>query len=147
MRNTLQNLLESLQKYEIGKIPLPEIAEGFVRLFDEIHLKAEKIPSDQKEEFATQTAEDFHQLVSLINPYIDIISLSDEQLLSSLENPSFFDANDWNAAIEAKEQIGELARKLFLHMSTTATSEESQELLKKEKKHPPRTSKSQWMKS
>ena len=147
MENKFQNLSESLQKYETGKISFREIAKEFVRVFEEINLKAEKISSDQKEAFATQAVEDFQELVTLINPYIDVVSLSDEKLLSSLENPSYFDAGDWNSAIEAKEQIGEFARKLLPLMAITAETEETKETLKKEKKHPPRASKSQWMKS
>ncbi|HEX2579191.1 MAG TPA: hypothetical protein VHK67_02160 [Rhabdochlamydiaceae bacterium] len=110
-------------------------------------MKGEKTSSDQKEAFATQAAEDFQQLTSLINPYIEALLLSDEKLLSSLENPSYFDAGDWNSAIEAKEQIGEFARKLLPLMAVLAESEETKESLKKEKKNPPRASKSQWMKS
>lgn len=147
MNHKLQNLLESLQKYETGKMSFPEISKEFVRIFEEMSVKAEKISSDQKEAFATQAAEEFQQLVSLISPYIDVVSLSDDKLLSSLENPSYFDAGDWNSAIEAKEQIGEFIRKLLPHMSIMTKVEESKDLLKKEKKLPPRASKSQWMKS
>lgn len=147
MKNKFQNLLESLQKFETGRISFPEIAKEFVRVFEDISMKGEKTSSDQKEAFATQAAEDFQQLTSLINPYIEALLLSDEKLLSSLENPSYFDAGDWNSAIEAKEQIGEFARKLLPLMAVLAESEETKESLKKEKKNPPRASKSQWMKS
>ncbi len=147
MKSRLQNLSESLQKFETGKISLPEIAEEFVRFFEEINLKAEKSSSDQKEEFATQAVEALHQLVALINPYIEVVALGEENLLSSLDNPNYFDAGDWKSAAEAKQQIGELSRKLLPHLATLPKLEESQDILKQDKKHPPRPSKSQWMKS
>jgi hypothetical protein len=147
MNNRLQNLSESLQKFEIGKISFPEIAKEFVRLFEELNSKAEKISADHKEEFATQSVEILHQLVALINPYIDVVALSEENLLSSLDNPNYFDTEDWNSASEAKDRIGELARKLLLFLATVPKLEESQDSLKKDKKQPPRASKSQWMKS
>jgi hypothetical protein len=147
MKNRLQNLSESLQKFETGRVSLPEIAEEFVRLFEEIHSKAEKVSSDQKEEFATQSVEALHQLVALINPYIEVVALGEENLLSSLDNPNYFDAEDWKSAAEAKQRIGELTRKLLPHLATIPKLEESNDVLKKDKKHPPRPTKSQWMKS
>ena len=147
MKNNLQNLSESLQKYETGRISFPEIAREFVRLFEEFHFRAEKISSEHKEEFATQSVEMLHQIVALINPYIDVVALSEENLLSSLDNPNYFDASDWKSAIEAKQQIGEFARKLLLHLAMAPKLEEAHDPLKKDKKHPPRASKSQWMKS
>lgn len=109
MKNRLQNLSQSLQKFETGRMSLPEIAGEFVRLFEEINSKAEKISSDHKEEFATQSVEMLHQLVSLINPYIEVVALGEENLRSSLDNPNYFDAEDWKSAAEAKQRIGELA--------------------------------------
>jgi hypothetical protein len=147
MKSRLQNLSESLQKFEVGKVSLPEIAGEFVRFFEEINLNAEKSSSDHKEEFASQSVDILHQLVALINPYIEVVALGEENLLSSLDNPNYFDAGDWNSATEAKQRIGELARKLLSHLATVPKLEESQDVLKKEKKHPPRAHKSQWMKS
>src|SRR5579863_10391487 len=105
MKSRLQSLSESLQKFETGKMPLPEIAAEFVRLFEEINSKAEKVSSDQKEEFAIQSVETLHQLVALINPFIDVVALGEENLLSSLDNPNYFDAGDWKSAAEAKQRI------------------------------------------
>ncbi len=147
MKSRLQNLSESLQKYETGHVSFPEIAREFVRFFEEFHFRAEKNSSEHKEEFATQSVELLHQLAALINPYIDVIALGEENLLSSLDNPNYFDASDWKSAVEAKQQIGELARKLLLHLAMAPKLEESQDSIKKDKKHPPRASKSQWMKS
>jgi hypothetical protein len=147
MKNRLQNLSESLQKYETGSVSFPEIAREFVRIFEEFHLRAEKISSDHKEEFATESVEMLHQLALLINPYIDVIALGEENLLSSLDNPNYFDASDWKSAVEAKQQIGEFARKLLLHLAMAPKLEESHDSIKKDKKHPSRASKSQWMKS
>lgn len=147
MKSRLQNLSESLQKFETGRMSIPEIAEEFVRLFEEINLKAEKISSDHKEEFATQSVEMLHQLVALINPYIEVVALGEENLLSSLDNPNYFDAEDWKSAAEAKQRIGELSRKLLSHLATAPKLAESQDVLKKDKKQPPRATKSQWMKS
>src|SRR5579872_6397281 len=137
MKNRLQSLSESLQKFETGRMSLPEIAEEFVRFFEEINLKAEKNSSDQKEEFATVSVETLHQLVALINPYIEVVALSEENLLSSLDNPNYFDAEDWKSAEEAKQRIGELSRKLLPHLATLPKLEESQDILKKDKKQPP----------
>lgn len=147
MNNRLQNLSESLQKFEIGRISFPEMAKEFVRIFEEFHSQAEKISGDHKEEFATQSVDALHQLVALINPYIDPIALSEENLLASLDNPNYFDTEDWESASEAKARIGELARKLLLFLATVPKLEESHDSLKKDKKQPPRASKSQWMKS
>ena len=147
MKSRLQNLSESLQKFEIGRVSLPEMAQEFVRLFEDINSKAEKISSDHKEEFATESVEMLHQLALLINPYIEVVALGEENLLSSLDNPNYFDAEDWKSAAEAKQQIGELTRKLLSHLATVPKLEESQDVLKKDKKHPPRATKSQWMKS
>ena len=147
MNNRLQNLSESLQKFEIGKISFPEIAKEFVRFFEELNSNAEKISADHKEEFATQTVDMLHQLVAIINPYIEVMALSDENLLSSLDNPNYFDSEDWKSASEAKDRIGEMARKLLLFLATIPKLEESHDSLKKDKKQPPRASKSQWMKS
>ena len=146
MQNRLQNLSETLQKFEASKVSFPEIAGEFVRFFEDLQLKAEKISAEQKEEFALLAVELFHQLVSLINPYIDVIALGEENLLLSLENPNYFDADDWKSATDAKEQIGELARRLLPYLATTPQLE-SQDSLKKDKKQPPRATKSQWMKS
>jgi len=147
MKSRLQNLSESLQKFETGKASLPEIALEFVRLFEEINSKAEKISSDHKEQFATESVETLHQLVALINPYIEVVALGEENLLSSLDNPNYFDAEDWKSAAEAKQRIGELSLKLLSHLATIPKLEEPQDVLKKDKKHPPRATKSQWMKS
>jgi hypothetical protein len=147
MKNRLQNLSESLQKFEIGRMSLSEIAQEFVRLFEDINSKAEKISSNHKEEFATQSVEMLHQLVALINPYIEVVALGEENLLSSLDNPNYFDAEDWKSATEAKQRIGELSRKLLPHLATVPKLEESHDTLRKDKKHPPRATKSQWMKS
>jgi hypothetical protein len=147
MKSRLQNLSESLQKFETGRISFPEIAKEFVRLFEEFHSQAEKISADHKEEFATQSVESLHQLAALINPYIDVIALGEENLLSSLDNPNYFDVDDWKSATEARQRIGELARKLLPFLATVPKLEESQDSLKKDKKQPPRASKSQWMKS
>lgn len=147
MKSRLKNLSESLQKFEIGRMSFPEIAEEFVRFFEEINSKAEKISSDHKEAFATESVEALHQLVSLINPYIEVVALGEENLLSSLDNPNYFDAEDWKSAVEAKQRIGELSRKLLPHLATLPKLEESQDVLKKDKKHPPRPTKSHWMKS
>ena len=147
MKNRLQNLTETLQKFEAGKASLPEIAKEFVRLFEELNTEAAKISASQKEEFATQSVEMFHQLAALINPYIDQIPLGEENLLSSLDNPSYFDADDWESASEAKDRIGEMARRLLPHLATIPKLVESQDSLKKDKKLPPRAPKSEWMKS
>jgi negative regulator of genetic competence, sporulation and motility len=147
MKNSLQNLTETLQKFETGRVSFPEIAKEFVRLFEELNSKAEKISDEHKEEFATQVVETFHRLADLINPYIEVIALGEENLLSSLDNPNYFDADDWKSTSEAKEGVGEMARKLLPFLATVPKLEESQDLLKKDKKQPPRASKSQWMKS
>ncbi len=147
MKNSLQNLTEPLQRFEAGKISLPEIAKEFVRLFEKLNALAEKSSADHKEEFASQLVETFHELAVLINPYIDMIPLGEENLLSSLDNPNYFDADDWKSALEAKEQIGEIARKLLPYLATIPQLKESQGTLRKDKKEPPRASKSQWMKS
>ncbi len=147
MKSRLQNLSESLQNFETGRMSLPEIAEEFVRLFEDINLKAEKSSSTHKEEFATQSVEILHQLALLINPYIEVVALGEENLLSSLDNPNYFDAEDWKSAAEAKQRIGELSRKLLPHLATVPKLEESHGVLRKDKKHPPRATKSQWMKT
>lgn len=147
MENRLQNLTETLQKFEASKVSFSEIAGEFVRFFEDLHLQAEKISAEQKEEFATQAVELFHQLVALINPYIDVIALGEESLLASLDNPNYFDADDWKSAQDAKEQIGQLARRLLPYLATAPQLKESQDSLKKDKKQPPRATKSQWMKS
>jgi uncharacterized phage infection (PIP) family protein YhgE len=147
MKSRLQNLSESLQNFESGKLSFPEIAKEFVRLFEDLNSKAEKILPDNKEEFATQSVESLHQLVALINPYIEVVALGEENLLSSLDNPNYFDAEDYSSATEARDLIGELSRKLLPLMATLPNLEESHDPLKKDKKQPPRASKSQWMKS
>jgi|GEM_PF-1643014 len=147
MKSRLQNLSKSLQNFETGRMSFSEIAQEFVRLFEEINSEAEKNSSDHKEEFALQAVEMLHQLVALINPYIEVVALGEENLLSSLDNPNYFDAEDWKSAAEAKQRIGELARKLLPHLAIAPNLEESHGVLRKEKRHPPGTPKSQWMKS
>jgi hypothetical protein len=145
MKNSLQNLTETLQKFEIGKVSLQEMAKEFVRFFEQLHSQAEK--GANKEEMATKAVEALQQLAGVIQPYIDVIPLGEDNLLASLDNPSYFDADEWKSAQEAKERLGELVRQLLTHLATVPQLEESQETLKKDKKQPPRASKSQWMKS
>lgn len=146
MQSRLQNLSETLQKFEIGKVSFSEIAREFVRFFEDLQLNAEKISAEQKEEFATHAVELFHKLAALISPYIEVTSLGEESLLASLDNPNYFDEDDWKSAQDAKEQIGQLARRLLPYLATSPQLE-SQDSLKKDKKQPPRAPKSQWMKS
>ena len=148
MKNTLQNLIETLQNYEHNNAILPEVAKEFVRFFEQIDREAEKITPDKKEEFATQFIEIAHQLVTVINPYIELIPLSEENLLSTLDDPNYFDADLWKSVQEAKGRIGELARRLLPHLATIPQLDETQQSLKEDKKkHPPRAPKSKWMKS
>lgn len=148
MKNTLQNLIETLQNYEQNNAILPEVAKEFVRFFEQMNQAAEKITADKKEEFATQFVEIAHQLVNVINPYIDLIPLSEENLLSSLDNADYFDLQQWKSMQEAKEHIGQFARTLLPHLATIPKLESAKESLKEDqKKKPPRASKSDWMKS
>jgi hypothetical protein len=148
MKNRLQNLIETLQKYELAKASLSEVAKEFVRFFEELSNEAEKVTPEKKEEFATQFVDIIHQLVAVINPYIDLIPLGEENLLSSLDNPNYFDADQWKSAQEAKEHLGEIACRLLPHLSTAPRLEGTQESLKEDqKKQPPRAPKSKWMKS
>ena len=148
MKNRLQNLIETLQKYELAKASLPEVAKEFVRFFEELSDEAEKVIPEKKEEFATEFIDRVHQLVAVVNPYIDLISLGEENLLSSFDNPNYFDADQWKSAQEAKEQLGEIARRLLPHLATAPKLEGVQESLKEDqKKQPPRAPKSKWVKS
>jgi len=148
MKNRLRNLIETLQKYELGNADFSEVAKEFVRFFEELSNEAEKVIPEKKEEFATQFIDIIHQLVAVINPYIDLISLGEENLLSSLDNPSYFDADQWKSAQEAKEHLGEIARRLLPHLATASKLEGVQESLKEDqKKQTPRAPKSKWMKS
>jgi outer membrane protein OmpA-like peptidoglycan-associated protein len=148
MEINLHKLTETLQNYEAGKVFPADAARELVRLFDQMNRKAEKISTDKKEEFAAEFIDTVQKLVALINPYIEVISLSEESLLSSLDNPSYFDADQWNAVQEAKQQLAEIAEQLLPHLATVPEIEgEMPQQIKGAKKHPPRAPRSKWMKS
>ena len=147
MTDSLQNLTETLQKFEIGKAPLAEISKEFVRFFEQLNSQAEKISADNKEEYAMKFVETLNQLVQVVTPYIEMFPLEEENLVSSLDNPSYFDANEWKSAQEAKERLGELARRLLPFLAIVPQLEESQKPPTDKKKQVPRASKSRWLKS
>ncbi len=73
--------------------------------------------------------------------------MGEENLLSSLDSPSYFDASEWKSAQEAQERVGELARRLLPFLAIVPKLEESQNPPADKKKHRPRAPKSRWVKS
>lgn len=150
MEDSFKNLTDALQKFDAGEIILPEIVKQFVHFFDQIHRDAEKLSDEKREAYTHRFIETAEKLITLLRPYIKAVPIDDEKLIMSLDNPDFFDPDEWKAVSDAKEKIGEIARNLLPYLSTLAKPEESieQEKLKKTKsetpKHPPR---SKWMKS
>ncbi len=147
MTDSLQNLTETLQKFEIGKASFAEISKEFISFFERLNSLAEKISADNKEEYAMKLVDTLNQLAQIVTPYIEVIPLEEENLLLSLDNPSYFDVDHWKNAQEAKERLGELARRLLPFLAVVPLLEESQKSPTDKKKHLPRAPKSRWLKS
>jgi hypothetical protein len=148
MQGSLKNLTEALKKFDARELSLAEVVKEFVLFFEQMNGQAEKVPADKREEFTNRFIEATQKLVVLIRPYMDAIQLSEEKLISTLENPDFFDPDDWKAVYEAKERLAEIATALLPHLSTLPKLSEplEKESLKKGKT-PVHTPRSKWMKS
>jgi len=148
MKNIVQNLTETLKKFDHREILLPELTKEFCRFFEVLNAEAQKVSAEKKEEFTIQFIETTQALLALIRPYIELIPLGNEKLISSLDNPDFFDPDDWKAVQEAKELLTELSRSILPHLSLTpklGEKIEKENLRKGEApEHAPR---SKWLKS
>jgi hypothetical protein len=90
-----------------------------------------------------------HKLILLIQPSINRISISEELLVQALDNPSYFNMDDWSMAQKGKEEIVESFQKLIpLFFDRASLEGESKDtaIEKKDRLHKP-PSKSDWMKS
>jgi hypothetical protein len=148
MKNIVRNLTETLKKFDRREILLPEVTKEICLFFEALNVEAQKVSAEKREEFTIQFIETTQAMLTLIRPYIESIPLGNEKLISSLDNPDFFDPDDWKAVQEAKERLTELSRSILPHLSLTPKLGEKieQEHLRKGEapQHAPR---SKWLKS
>ena len=144
----MQKLTEALKKFDQREILLPALTKEFCQFFESLNTEVITISTEKKEEFTLQFIETTQTLLTLIEPYLEAIPLGNEKLISSVDNPDFFDPDDWKAVQEAKDRLTELSSSLLPHLSLAHKPGESveQENLRKGEA-PQHTPRSKWLKS
>src|SRR5689334_15715999 len=116
------SLTDILKEYEAGKVSVPAVAKEIVGFFQAELARIEN--SQKKEEQIQKTTEALQNLVGLLNPYINVVGLSEEALVTSLENPDYFDRDEWQLVQATKEELNEIARRLLVYLATEPSPEE-----------------------
>jgi hypothetical protein len=101
MNEQFKKLTEALQNSDHHRESLYEVFEIIVKIFQEFSSDSKKIPPEKKE--ALQ--ETLYTLITLIQPSIDRVSIAEEKLVRALDDPRFFDGDEWKAAQKSKEEI------------------------------------------
>lgn len=149
MQNRLQVLTETLSQYDKQQVSIQTLFEQIGAVFLQFKDEALLLKSDQKEVWLKNVQDTLHKLCDMLQPYLESVSISDEQLILILDDPSFFDPTDWSEAQKTKTEIQDSLRTLiplFFEKPIIENSADDSSIEKKKK--PPRPpSKSDWMKS
>ncbi len=135
------SLSEVLKEFDAGKISVPVVAKEIVGFFQKELSLIEQ--AEKKEEQIQITVENLQQLALQLNPYINRVSVNEETLIASLDNPDLFDKEEWQAVQESKGELSEIVGRLLLYLATEPPAEEPKAPVSEKRKPPP---KSKWMK-
>lgn len=149
MQNRLEKLTETLNQYDRQQASTQMMFEQIAAVFCRFKEEAELLKSEQREAWLKVVQDTLQTLVGMLQPYLDPVSISEQQLIQILDDPSYFNAEDWSRAQRAKNQIQESLQTLipiFFERPSVETSADKPSIEKK--KPPPRPpNRSDWMKS